>query len=100
MEKTHVGDYSDENMEKLINVTDVNDIHIDEKLNEIRRIDYDGNEISIKVMDIIDEIELIKKFLVNGLIKKDEFLIHHSRNSIKDLEENISEIEEFLFRKK
>ena len=62
------------NMEKLINVTDVNDIHIDKKLNEINRINFDGKEISFKVMDIIDEIELIKKFLVNGLIKKDEFI--------------------------
>ena len=85
MKATHIGDYSDENMEKLINVTDINDIHIDEKLNEINRINSEGKEISFKVMDVIDEIELIKKFLVNGLIKKDEFLIHHSRNCIQDI---------------
>ena len=100
MEETHIGDYSDENMEKLRHVKDINDIHGDEKLNEINRMNFEGKEISFKVMDVIDEIELIKKFLVNGLIKKDEFLIHHSRNCIKVLEENISEIEEFLFKKK
>ena len=55
MKATHIGGYSDENMEKLINVTDINDIHIDEKLNEINRINFEGKEIDEALF--IDNLE-------------------------------------------